>query len=48
MKKMTEKEAITKYPAYYCPKDHRCVICKKKKNDFRFGVCFECASDEPS
>lgn len=40
---LTEREAVERFNTYYSPPDKRCVICRKKSTDFRFGVCFECA-----
>jgi hypothetical protein len=40
---MTELEAVRKFPMHYSPPDRRCVICRDKANDFRFGVCIRCA-----
>lgn len=44
-KKMTEAEALKTFPMHYSPKDRKCVICRKKKSDLRFGVCFSCAKE---
>jgi hypothetical protein len=43
--KMTEREAIRRYKCYERPPGGRCVICKKKGSDFRFGVCEPCSSE---